>query len=426
MNLKNQNLFDNLDETLSSTLEFLRGKESRLKEMENEMAELEDEINLDISKGHNVSKKKLKLKDLERSFREYEVNPSDILIECTHINNINNCIAKINGNRVKTYGEAKLEYEQDLISKEKLVDILKDMENKLSKIKNENDVKSELRKKIVNTEMHINSLDSRIKLYQDNFKSFSEKEQSLKSEKEKYDNEFNSSLSEIEKKNKNLNTLIEKIKALNFDIKSKQNSIEEDNIKLAELNKKTTSLSLAVNNDANILKTTILEDQDILKDLKSSLDIAIKEKRVLEKNINQNNKSLLNRKNKEPMVDSTINFINSQYDSLEVFDDVNDLWKFKFNGFKENIEKLAKENKYTYSNANGDSETPLNPLIEYTDRLKNMITFIQENDIVIDEHDEVEPEIIYRDKPKESKINPIVVGAIALSGAYILSKTKLN
>ena len=65
------------------------------------------------------------------------------------------------------------------------------------------------------------------------------------------------------------------------------------------------------------------------------------------------------------------------------------------------------------------------PLIEYTERLQNMISFIKENDIVIDDNDieEVETEIIYREKPKESKLNPIVIGAIAIGGALILSKT---
>ena len=121
MNLQSQHLFDDLESTLNSALGFLKGKESTLKELEKELEELDNEINFDLSKGLNVDKKKLKLEDLEKAFYEYEVKPADILIECTHINNINNCVAKINGERIKTYGEAKIEYTEDLQNKEKLL-----------------------------------------------------------------------------------------------------------------------------------------------------------------------------------------------------------------------------------------------------------------------------------------------------------------
>ena len=423
MNLKNQQIFDDLDNTLNSTLEFLKSKASRIKELENELDELENEINFDISKGLDVDKKQIKLKDLQDALYEYEMRPSDILVECTHINNINNCIAKINGNRIKTYGDAKLEHTQDLESKEKLAKIIANMENEFSKIKEETDIKVELRNKIVNSEMHVNSLDARIKLYDDNFKSFIKKEKELKDEIAKFNDDFNSTASIIENNNKKINSLTDEINSYKTEIESKTKEIKNIEDEIEVLNNKTKELGPIITNDI----TKLEESKEILKEkiveLKANVTSLTKEKIQVEKELRKNKIELNKKEDKEPLINSTINFINTQFNSIEDFEDINELWENKFSNFKENVDIIAKENNYKYSNANGEDESPVNPLIEYTDKLRNMISFIQQNDIIIDEHDDVEPEIIYRDKPKESKLNPIVIGAIAIGGALILSKT---
>jgi chromosome segregation ATPase len=425
MNLENQNMFDDLENILNSTLEFLKGKDSIIKEKEAELDQLENEIDFDLSKELNVDKKKLKLKDLEKELYEYEMRPSDILIECTHINNINNCIAKINGARVQTYGEAKLHYKKDIGNKEKLTTIINNMESELSKIKEENDIKNELRTKIVNSEMHLNSLNARTKLYEDTFNAFVAKEKDFTDEINSYNNGFNLLLSDIEKNNTDLEAITKELSDLTSHVEQKEKNVLDISDKITELEKKSEELTPAINNDISKLLDEKARLEKELIDLADTVKVLISDKKSVEKILIEKNKTLNNKENKEPLINSNINFLNTQYGSLEAFDNINDLWKSKFTGLKDNIDNLAKENKYKYSNANGDNISPVNPLIEYTERLQNMISFIKENDIVIDDNDieEVETEIIYREKPKESKLNPIVIGAIAIGGALILSKT---
>ena len=427
MTLKNQLLFDDLENTLNSTLEFLRAKDSIIKEMESELKELENEINFDLSKGLNVDKKELKLKDLEEALYLYEMKPSDILIECTHINNINNCIARISGDRIKTYGEAKVEYIKDLDNREKLTTIIKDMEKEFSKLKEENDIKKELRNKIVKSEMHLNGLNSRVKLYEDSFSAFIEKENELKEEVNKSSSELNSMLFEIEKDNKRLDKLKQSLNYDNDELNKNKKSLSSIEDKINELKNKSEDLGPSITNDISKLEEEKVSLEEEILLIKNNISSGIKEKRELEKVISKNKKELNKKDDNEPLINSNLNFINTQFNTLETYEDVNDLWKSKFSNFKDNVDSLAKENKYKYSNVNGETESPLNPLVEYTDRLKNMISFIQENDVIIDENDDNDddtPKIVYREKEKESKLNPIVIGAIAIGGALILSKTK--
>jgi hypothetical protein len=74
---------------------------------------------------------------------------------------------------------------------------------------------------------------------------------------------------------------------------------------------------------------------------------------------------------------------------------------------------------------NGEENNTLNPLINSTERLQKMIDFIKENDLII-EPGEVDNNVrvVYKEKEKENKLNPIVIGAIALGGVFMLSKVK--
>ena len=419
-------MFEDLDNTLNSTLEFLKRKDSIIKEKELELDELENKINFDLSQGLNVDKKKLKLKKLEDDLYQYETQPADILIECTHINNINNCIAKLSGSRIETYGDAKLKYKKDLENKNKLTVIISGMEKELSKIKEESDIKNELRTKIVNSEMHLNGLNARAKLYEDTFSPFVAKEKQLVNEKDGHTKQLNLLLAKIETNNAALNSIVKELADLTSNVKLKEKKVLDINNKIKDLENKSEDLGPAITNDINNLlnKKEGLEKE--LIELADNISRLTLDKKEAEKTLAEKNKILNGRQDNEPLVNSSINFINTQYGSLESLDNVNDLWKNKFSGLKENINNLAKENKYKYSNAAGDIASPYNPLIEYTERLQNMISFIKENDIIIEDTDENDDEtqIIYREKPQESKLNPMVIGAIAIGGALILSNTK--
>jgi chromosome segregation ATPase len=425
MNLENQGLLDDLNKTINSALEFLNGKESRMKKMEEELTMLESEINFDSSKGLNVDKKKIKLKDLEDSLYEYEVRPSDVLIECTHINNINNCMAKINGERIHTYGEAKLDYENDLKNKSKLSLIVKDIEKEFSKINDENEVKKELREKIVKSEMHINGLDSRIKLYEHKFSDFTSKEKELKSKLNLDKDELNKIVSLIEIDKKELDSLVIELDSVNEVLSTKNKQVEELININAELKEKSTNQGPIISNDINNNEKEKLSLEVEIKGLKSKLKILIKNKKKVESKIKDNNSSLNERKDMEPFISSNINFINTLHDSLEYNEDVNDLWKSMFKGFNDKLSQLSKDNNYPYLNVNGEENNTLNPLINSTERLQKMIDFIKENDLII-EPGEVDNNVrvVYKEKEKENKLNPIVIGAIALGGVFMLSKVK--
>lgn len=424
--MENQDIYEELQNSIKLSLGFLKGKDAKIKSMEEEISLLNDDINKDASQGYDIQAKTKKLDSLEKSLYDYETLDSDVLLECTHINNINNCILKINGNRVETFGDAKKNYESDMQNKSKISLIIEDMEKELAKIKEENDIKQNLRNKIVKSELHVNGLNSRIKLYNDKYSNFVEKEDLIKKDLYVEDEVMHNLVGEISGLNDEIKSLNEELNTAKSNKAKLIEDLETNNKKLKDSLASEKELGKAVTNDISNIESIIVEIENKIKNI--DLKINKLNKNLLQNNLKlkKSNEELKKYKAKQPLYNSSISFLNSQLGELETYDNINDLWKEKFSLFKSNIEDLSKEIEYPFSNANGAENSTVNPLIEYTEKLNNMISYIKEKGLNDDNETGPQPvdlstEVI---TPVKSKINPFVIGAIALGGALILTNNK--